>query len=256
MITADNLSGTLTLRHGFFTRDGGVSEGIFSSLNCGYGSGDDAENVRQNRENAMSRISSTADVLTTAYQVHSSEVAVVEKLWSIDNRPQVDALVTQVPGIALGIMTADCAPVLFADAEAGVIGAAHAGWKGALGGVLQATIDTMEELGGARSRIIAALGPCIRQQSYEVGPEFKASFITVSTDYETYFLPADRQTHFMFDLATFIMDRLQSLNLASVEDVGVDTYEESNRFFSYRRATHKGEADYGRGLSALVMETN
>jgi len=254
MRQADNLIQHRDIRHAFFSRDGGHSDGVYTSLNCGYGSGDTTANVRANRERAMARLERTADDLTTVHQVHGADVAIVETPWPLSARPKADALVTQTPGVTLGILTADCAPVLFADPAAGVIGAAHAGWKGALGGVLQATVTAMENLGARRQDISAALGPCIRQASYEVGPEFRQTFVAADAASDIYFQPAERSEHFMFDLAGFVMARLNDMSLQSVDDVGVDTYLETERFFSYRRTTHNQEQDYGRGLSALTMD--
>ncbi|MDD9875989.1 MAG: peptidoglycan editing factor PgeF [Magnetovibrio sp.] len=254
MITASNLSSSARLRHGFFTREGGTSGGLFDSLNCGFGSGDDAANVAANRQSAMARLGCDADDLATLYQVHSGDALIVDRPWPAADRPRADAMATRRPGVALGILTADCAPVLFADTDAGVIGAAHAGWKGALGGVLGATVEAMESLGASRARTAAALGPCIRQESYEVGPEFHDAFVAADSANSAYFEPSGRPGHQMFDLAGYVVDRLRGLGLASVDDVAIDTYVEDARFFSYRRATHRGEPDYGRGLSAIVME--
>jgi len=254
MIRASNLAEASHLRHGFFTRRGGVSEGVYASLNCGYGSGDDAAKVRANREAAMSLLSAGADSLATVHQVHSAKVVAVETPWPLDRRPKADGLVTDRPGIGLGIMTADCAPVLFADTKAGVAGAAHAGWRGAFVGVLQSTVEAMETLGARRNRIAAALGPCIRQPSYEVGPEFHKAFVDNDPAFEGFFKRAGRDGHFMFDLAAFVLSRLGLLGLASIEDVDEDTYPDADRFFSYRRTTHRGESDYGRGLSVVMIE--
>jgi len=254
MLNVDNLSQLAGLRHAFFSRDGGCSDGVYASLNCGYGSGDDHANVRANRERAMARLERTADHLTTVHQVHGADVAVVDKPWPLAERPKADGLVTKTPGVALGILTADCAPVLFADVQAGVIGAAHAGWKGALGGVLQATVASMEKLGAHKGHIAAALGPCIRRQSYEVGPEFHRAFDAAGVETDTYFSASSRDGHFMFDLAAFVLNRLREMNLGSVDDVNVDTYLDKEHFFSYRRTTHRNETDYGRGLSALTLD--
>ena len=201
----------------------------------------------------MRKLEIGADDLNTVHQYHSAEVVTVDAVWSRDGRPKADAMVTARPGIALGIMTADCGPVLFADPEAGVLGAAHAGWRGALGGVLGATVDAMEALGAKRGNILAALGPCIRQPSYEVGSEFEAEFTATDPAYGRFFAPAARAGHAMFDLAGFIVERLGALELGSVEDTDVDTYPEDAGFFSYRRTTHRGEEDYGRGLSVVMI---
>ncbi len=256
MIHADNLSAESRVRHAFFTRRGGVSEGVYASLNCGFGSGDDHARVRANRTAAMQTLNADPDELTTVHQIHSADVVKVEEPWPLMHRPKADGMVTDRPGVALGIMTADCAPVLFADTDAGVVGAAHAGWRGALAGVLQATLEAMETLGAARSQVAAALGPCIRKSSYEVGPEFRATFLETDPAHRSYFEPAVRDGHFMFDLAGFIVDGLWSLGVASVDDVNVDTYVDADRFFSYRRTTHRGESDYGRGLSVVMMGEN
>lgn len=253
MIRAQNLLRRDRIRHAFFDRRGGVSQGVYESLNCGYGSGDAPSKVRANREAAMRKLDAGAGDLSTVRQCHSADAVTVDAPWPLDARPKADAMATDRPGVALGIMTADCGPVLFADSDAGVIGAAHAGWRGALGGVLGATVGAMESLGASRRNIAAALGPCIRQSSYEVGAEFKTEFIRAERGYERYFAPAGRAGHAMFDLAGFIVGQLEALGLASVEDTDVDTYREDAGFFSYRRTTHRGEKDYGRGLSVVML---
>lgn len=250
-LTAAALRGEKRLRHGFFTRQGGVSGGIYGSLNTGYGSDDDREAVAENRR----RIAATLDLaaLNTVYQVHGRDVARVTESWATGDAPKCDAMVTDRPGIALGILTADCGPVLFADAEAGVIGAAHAGWKGAIGGILQATVAAMEELGARRDRIAVSLGPTIAQPSYEVGPEFPDPFLAADPDNARFFIPSVREGHFMFDLPGFIESVLAGMDLGAVEIMAADTCADTDRFFSYRRATHRGEPDYGRGLSAIAL---
>jgi purine-nucleoside/S-methyl-5'-thioadenosine phosphorylase / adenosine deaminase len=227
----------LDMPHGFFGRSGGVSEGIFASLNCGPGSGDAREAVLENRRRAADALAPRATLLTL-YQVHNAEAVVVTAPW--DAGPKADAMATNVPGLALGILTADCAPVLFADAEARVIGAAHAGWKGALAGVTDAAIGAMERLGARRARIAAAIGPCIAQASYEVGPEFAPRFGA---------FVAERH----FDLEGYVAKRLADAGIARVARLSADTYAREADFFSYRRATHRGEKDYGRQLSAIVL---
>ncbi len=226
----------LNARHGFFGRTDGVSTGIFASLNCGPGSGDDRAAVTENRRRVSEALGGP---LLTLYQIHSAEAVVVTEPWA--QGPQADAMATNVPGLALGILTADCAPVLFADSEAGVIGAAHAGWKGALGGVTDAAIAAMEGLGAKRSRIAAAIGPCISQANYETGPEFRARFDARYFD--------GRQ----FDLEAYVADRLASAGIATVARLSTCTYAREDEFFSYRRATHRGEKDYGRQISAIVL---
>jgi hypothetical protein len=241
------------LRHAFFTRVGGVSDGLFASLNCGLGSGDDATAVAENRRRAMAALDLDADRLVTCYQVHSPAVVTVERVWTNADRPRADAMVTRERGVALGILTADCAPVLFADADAGVIGAAHAGWRGALGGVIEATVDAMRGLGASVGRIAAAVGPSIAQRSYEVGPEFPAPFIAEDAASDRFFAVAPRPGHFLFDLPGYVAHRLQRLRLARVEASGGDTAAEPERFFSYRRACLRHERDYGRALSAISL---
>ncbi len=254
MITADALNRIGRVRHAFFTREGGVSEGAYASLNCGYGSGDDPAKVADNRSRAMSKLALAGDDLATLYQVHSADVVVVDGPWPRGKAPHADAAVTVTPGIALGILTADCAPVLMADADAGVVGAAHAGWRGALDGVVEATVAKMCELGARRDRIAAAVGPCIQQRSYEVGPEFHARFVAADEGCADLFRPSPRAGHHLFDLAGFVARRLEALDLGAVEVAADDTCADAARFFSYRRATLKGEADYGRALSAIALD--
>jgi YfiH family protein len=240
------------VKHGFFTRAGGVSGGIYAGLNVGLGSSDDRENVRTNRARVAEWLGVPVAHLATLHQVHSSDVVtLIEPLGA--ERPRADALVTDRPGLALGILTADCGPVLFADAEKGVIGAAHAGWKGAFGGVLEATIAAMEALGARRDRIVAVLGPSISQKNYEVGPEFVARFEQADGDNARYFAPSDRPGHALFDLNAYTVNRLRA---AGVEAACLDrcTYGEEENFFSYRRSVHRSESDYGRQISAIMLE--
>ena len=241
------------IRHGFFTREGGVSDGIFASLNCGFGSNDDAAKVVENRRRAMAALGLAPDRLAICHQIHSPDVITVETPWRHEDRPRGDAMVTRQPGVALGVLTADCAPVLFADREARVIGAAHAGWRGALTGVLEATVAAMEKLGAAKARIAAGIGPCIAQASYEVGPEFPAPFLAEDAAHARFFRPATRAGHFTFDLAGYVAHRLQRLGVAQVERTGGDTAAEAARFFSYRRSCLRKEPDYGRELSAICL---
>jgi polyphenol oxidase len=240
-------------RHGFFTRRGGVSQGAFASLNCGYGSGDEAARVAENRRRALAILSLGPEALATCYQVHSHRAVVVDELWRPEHHPQADAMVTRRAGVALGILTADCAPVLLADAEAGIIGAAHAGWRGALAGVLEATVATMISLGARQELICAAIGPCIGQPSYEVGPEFPAPFLAEDAGSAALFQTAPRHGHFLFDLAGYLGRRLARLGLASIERTGGDTAAEPERFFSYRRSSLKREDKYGRELSVICL---
>ena len=254
MITVSALNDFPKLRHGFFTRDGGVSQGLYASLNCGQGSGDDPEAVRLNRARAMETLELPPEALVTLHQAHTTQVVVVDRAWPSGERPMADALVTTVPGLALGILTADCAPVLLADARRGIIGAAHAGWRGALGGVLETVCAAMVGLGARPTQMVAAIGPCIAQRSYEVGPEFPAPFLAQTPDNSDYFAPSRRPGHFLFDLPGYVARRLAGLGIAQVVRTPCDTCVEESRFFSYRRATLAGQTDYGRQLSVVVLE--
>lgn len=254
MITLGALNDITGIRHAFFTREGGVSGGLYASLNCGLGSGDDPAAVAQNRTRAAARLGLKPDRLLTCYQIHSPTCLVVDEPWGADERPQADAMATRTPGIALGILTADCAPVLFADGQAGVVGAAHAGWKGAKGGVLEATLARMVELGARVDRIVAAVGPCIAMRSYEVGPEFPGPILAEDERASDYFAPARREGHFLFDLAGYVGHRLAKAGVEVVARCPNDTLAEEDRFFSYRRSCLRGEPDYGRGLSAIVLQ--
>jgi len=253
MLSAKPLGVLSHIRHGFFTRAGGVSKGIYASKNCGYGSQDDREAVRENRARIATALSVEPEKLLTVHQVHSPDVVITDTVWTPETAPQADAMVTATPGIALGILTADCVPVLFADAQARVIGAAHAGWKGALTGVLEATIDAMQSLGAARSNIVAAIGPCISKSAYEVGPEFHARLIAQSSRNATWFEPSTREDHFMFDLPGYAQSRLEAAGIGIVSQLGHCTYADEKRFFSFRRTTHRQESDYGRQLSAITL---
>lgn len=239
------------IAHGFFGRAGGVSSGIYASLNCGLGSQDARENAIENRRRAITALGARG--LNTAYQVHSADVIHVTGPWTTPLAPKGDAMVTRERSLALGVLAADCAPVLFADAEAGVIGAAHAGWRGALAGVLEATVAAMEALGAGRPHIVAAIGPCIGQASYEVGPELEAPFLAQSKHYERFFVSGRKADRKFFDLPGFIEARLLQCGLNTVDSVGADTYADETSYFSYRRATHRGETDYGRNLSAILL---
>ncbi len=253
MIEAANINTIADVRHGFFTREGGVSSGIYNGLNCGFGSNDDADSVRRNRTHVACALGLTPDRLVTVYQVHSPDVVSVDTPWTPDDAPKADAMVSARPGVALGILTADCAPVLFADRDNGVIGAAHAGWRGALGGVCAATVKAMEDLGAKAESIDAAIGPTISHKNYEVGPEFRDAFLAEDQAYDAYFDTSSRDSHFMFDLPAFLENRLGHLNLHSVENTNLCTYADETGFFSYRRATHRKEPDYGRQISAITL---
>lgn len=251
IVTVDALMRLPNIRHGFLTRRGGVSEGIYDSLNCGLGTTDDRARVHENRTRAVKAAGLLEGPLNTAYQVHSARVLVVDKPFNQDNRPEVDGLVTRTRGINLGVLTADCGPVLFADAEAGVVGAAHAGWKGALTGVLQETVRVMETLGAKRQNIVAVIGPCIGQASYEVGTEFPTPFIAQDPDNARFFGAADACRKFHFDLAGYCAHQLSQMSLAEVTVSGHDTCALEDDFFSYRRKTKRNEPDYGRQVSVI-----
>ncbi len=241
------------IRHGFFTRHGGVSTGIFATLNCGPGSGDDRAAVHENRARCAAALSVSRERLMTLYQVHSPKAVTVSAPWDDRGAPEADAMVTAERGLALGILTADCAPILFADEKAGVIAAAHAGWRGAFDGVIQSTLATMDLLQAVRSRIIAVIGPCIGAAAYEVGPEFEERFRTSDAANTAFFKPAARGRQFLFDLQGFIAAQLSAAGVRRVERIAACTYGEPERFFSYRRATHLRESDYGRNLSAIAL---
>lgn len=253
MITLDHLTAVPGLRHGFFTRTDGVSTGILAAMNCGYGSNDDPANVTANRARAMELLGVPASALTTVYQVHSPDVVTVTEPFPHSAAPKADALVTDRPGIALGILTADCVPVLFVDPVARVIGAAHAGWKGAVTGVLEATVEAMVALGADRPRILAGIGPHIGWDSYEVGPEFRERFVATDPSHDVLFRPSDRADHWMFNIGGYVLGRLQATGLGQVETTGLDTLAREDLFFSYRRACLRREPDYGRGLSAICL---
>lgn len=240
------------IRHGYFTRTGGVSEGIYAGLNTGVGSNDDPQKVRENRRRVAGWMGVEPASLLSAYQIHSPDVIVVSEPFG-SQRPKVDALVTERPGLALGVSSADCGPVLFADPEARIVGAAHAGWKGALTGVLENTIAAMEGLGADRGRIAAVLGPAISVRNYEVGPEFVQRFCEAAEGNAQYFAPSANSGHAMFDLSRYTVDRLLAAGVRA-EMLDRCTYAEEDLFFSYRRTTHRREADYGRQISAIVLE--
>jgi YfiH family protein len=253
LIEAPQLSAHPNIRHAFFTREGGVSEGIYASLNGGVGSQDDPERVAANRARMCAQLGLPPDRLVSLYQVHSADVVTVEAPFAAAMRPKADAMVTRVPGLALGIATADCGPILFADAENGVVGAAHAGWKGALTGVIDATVAAMQALGARRDRIVAVLGPTISQASYEVGPDFVARFRTEAPGMERFLGTGTRPDHAQFDLPGFILARLAKAGIDEATSLDRCTYADPQRFYSYRRTTHRGEADYGRLISAIAL---
>jgi YfiH family protein len=253
MIEARELSCHAMLRHGFFTREGGYSLGLFASLNCGLGSGDDKPTVSRNREVVCGKLGVSSASLLTTWQHHSSDTIAITAPWDAVSPPRGDAIVTATPGIAVAVLTADCAPILFADPEARVIGAAHAGWKGALAGITDSAIAAMEELGARRSRTTAVIGPAISQAVYEVGPELYENFIDEDRDNAKFFALSRRPGHHMFDLPGYLARRLAAAGLAIVVDLALCTYRDEERFFSYRRATHRRHEKYGRQISAICI---
>jgi polyphenol oxidase len=253
MLQAAALSARDGIRHGFFTRAGGVSQGIYATLNGGVGSNDAPDKVAENRARMAAALGVKPDRFLTAYQIHSPTVIVAEQPWTSETRPRADAIVSRTAELAIGISTADCGPLLFADAQARVIGAAHAGWRGALTGVIEATVAAMEQLGARRARIVAALGPAIRQSNYEVGPEFVERFTAADPGNARFFKPSARVNHAMFDLAGYIATRIEKTGIAQFEDLDLCTYAEPERFYSYRRTTQRAEADYGRHVSAIAL---
>jgi YfiH family protein len=241
------------VRHGYFTRQGGVSRGIYATLNGGQGSNDDQALVRENRGRMADWLDLPRERFVTCYQIHSPDVITVTQPWTREQAPKADAMVTRQPGLALAVSTADCGPVLFADAAAGVIGAAHAGWKGAFTGVLEATLAAMEALGAQRADTVAVLGPMISRLAYEVGPEFVARFVAADAGNARFFSPGERPDHAMFDLPAYIRMRLTGAGIGLFEDLALCTYGDEERFFSYRRVTHRQEPDYGRLLHAIAL---
>jgi polyphenol oxidase len=253
VVTSPLLDRVSGVRHAFFTREGGVSQGLYASLNVGRGSQDEPAHVAENRARAAAHFGQPVERLLTCHQVHSARAVTAEAPWA-DARHEADGVATRSPGLVCGALSADCAPILFADPEARVVAAAHAGWRGALGGVTEATLTEMERLGADRSRIVAAVGPCIAPQSYEVGEDFLAAFMARAPEAETFFSPGARPDKRRFDLPRFVLDRLRRAGVAQAEWVGRDTCAEEALFFSNRRAVHRGEGDYGRLLSAIALD--
>jgi hypothetical protein len=253
MLVSPLLTAIPGLRHAFFTREGGVSEGIYDSLNGGLGSRDNPANVAENRRRMAEQLGVEPSHFLNVHQIHSPDVIVATGPWESPTRPKADAIVTRAEGLAIGVTTADCGPILFVDPKARVIGAAHAGWKGALMGVLESTIDAMEKLGAERNSVVAAIGPLIRQPSYEVGTEFVERFIDADADNTLFFLPGERDGHATFDLPGFIRMRLENAGVAMIDDLCVDTYADE-RCYSYRRSVHRKEPDYGRLVHAIALE--
>lgn len=255
MIESALLRAIPNIRHGFFTREGGHSTGIYASLNCGFGSHDAEAAVRKNREIVAARLRVGADSLMTVWQSHSPDVVMVESTWDVHDSPDADAMVTRRPGIALGVLTADCTPILFADRAGRAVGTAHAGWKGAVGGVLEAAIGAFDSQGVQAQDLRAAIGPTIGRANYEVGPEFFDKFTAEDPENARFFAASVRSGHHLFDLPGYVRAKLESLGVSEIDDLGLCTYADEYRFYSYRRATHRGEPDYGRLISAIVLET-
>ncbi|MGA7372749.1 MAG: peptidoglycan editing factor PgeF [Methyloceanibacter sp.] len=252
MFCASTLESCDGIRHGFFTRQGGVSKGMYGSLNCGLGSRDDAESVRQNRALVAETLGVPAGRLLTLYQIHSARAVIVDKPWN-GEAAEADALVTRTPGLAIGALTADCAPILLCDPQARVIAAAHAGWRGALSGIAEATMAAMEELGAKRERVVAVIGPSISQRAYEVGSDYVDRFLAEEPASETFFMTDESSGEPHFDLSGYVAERLSRAGVGSVSDLGLCTYCDETRLFSYRRSQHHGEEDYGRQISAIVL---
>jgi hypothetical protein len=253
MLQAPSLSKLPGIRHGFFTRAGGVSSGVYESLNGGVGSKDAPEHVAENRARMATQLGVVPERLLSCYQIHSPEVIVAEQPWPASERPRADAIVTKIPNLAIGVSTADCGPVLLADAQVRIIGAAHAGWRGALTGVIEATVVAMEKLGATRTNIVAAAGPMIRQPNYEVGQDLIDRFVAVEPNNVRFFKKAARPGHAMFDLAGYVVSRLQRAGIEQIEDIGLCTYADPGQFYSYRRSTHRSEPDYGRHINAIAL---
>jgi YfiH family protein len=251
------LCGPPRVRHGFFTREGGVSRGLYASLNCGPGSGDDPARVAENRSKVMRVLGfseAASQRLNTLAQIHSAEVIALDRVLPAGRHPRADALVTATPGVAVGVLTADCVPVLFTDTAGRAVAAAHAGWRGALAGVVEATVAAMGALGAPPDAIVACVGPCIQQQSYEVGAELRQRFLQADARNDAYFAQSERSGYLMFDLPQYVSDRIEAAGVAEVERMGQDTYTREQEFFSYRRATHREERDYGRQVSVIALE--
>jgi len=253
MFQASSLAAQDGVAHGFFTRLGGVSDGIYASLNCGPGSRDEPANVTENRARVAGLLGAAPGALLTAYQRHTNTAVVAEAPWAKDKIPEADAIVTRVPGLAIGILTADCAPVLFCDAEARVIGATHAGWRGALSGIIEATVDAMTGLGAERQRISAVVGPAISQGAYEVGQDYQERFMAEDPDSAAFFVTDEGSGEPHFDLTGYVAERLARAGVGEIVDLGLCTYYDETRLFSYRRSQHHREEDYGRQISAILL---
>lgn len=252
MIESPDLAALPGIRHAFFTREGGVSEGIYASLNGGTGSNDNPAAVADNRRRMAACLGVSVERLVGLHQVHSADAVVALAPWR-GERPKADGIVTKEPDLALAIATADCGPILFADAKARVVGGAHAGWRGAFTGVIEATLTAMEALGARRDDIVAVLGPTIGRDAYEVGPEFQARFLEADTGHRRFFRPSGRQDHVLFDLPAFIGHRMEEARVGRFVDLGLCTYADETRFYSYRRTVHRGEPDYGRLIASIAL---
>lgn len=253
MLTSNLLNQAANIRHGFFTRQGGHSTGLFDSLNCGFGSGDDLDTVRRNRDICADALAVTANNLLSVSQQHTPDVITVTESWPADKSPVADAMVTRTPGIALAVLAADCAPVLFIDAKNGVVGAAHAGWKGALAGVVDQTVKALLALGAEQSSLMAAVGPCIGIESYEVGADFRTRFVDDDAANTKHFKPGNGKEKFQFDLQAYVTTRVKALGVSHVDCINTDTCADDIRFFSYRRSCLQGESVYGRQLSGIAL---
>jgi YfiH family protein len=251
--SASSLAAIDGVQHGFFTRRGGVSSGIYASLNCGPGSRDDAANVTENRARVAELLGAEPGRLITIFQKHSADAVVADRPWQDGKTPEADAIVTAKPGLAIGILTADCAPVLLCDGEARVIGAAHAGWRGALSGIVEATVAAMTKLGAKPERITAVIGPAISQKAYEVGADFVERFLAAEPDSAAFFITDEGSGEPHFDLPGYVGERLARAGVGAITDLGLCTYCEETRLFSYRRSQHHGEGDYGRQISAILL---
>ncbi|MGH6866729.1 MAG: peptidoglycan editing factor PgeF [Methyloceanibacter sp.] len=253
LLPVANLAAVKGVAHGFFTRLGGVSGGIYASLNCGPGSRDDPANVAENRARVAAIVGAAASQLLSAYQRHSAHVVTADEPWAQRAVPEADAIVTATPGLAIGILTADCAPVLFCDPEARVVGAAHAGWRGALSGIVEATVEAMRERGAEPARIRAAIGPAISHKAYEVGQDYMESFLAEDPAAPFFFATDEGSAEPHFDLAGYVAERLTRAGIGDIVDLRLCTYCDETRFFSYRRSQHHGEEDYGRQISAILL---
>ncbi|MBL4740229.1 MAG: peptidoglycan editing factor PgeF [Sneathiella sp.] len=254
MITSNAFDSSI-VSHQFFSKEGGVSSGLYGSLNCGAGSSDNPENVIENKKIAMRMLGVETHKLASLYQIHSADVITITSFEQLDEKPKADAMVTRLKGVALGILTADCVPILFADAKNKVIGAAHSGWKGTLGNISANVIESMISLGASRENITAVVGPAIQQSSYEVGPEFPVTFIKSNAAFKDFFRPSIKEDHHMFDLTGLVQLQLEREKIKSVDRIRRDTCAEKEQFFSYRRMSKNGEADYGRQLSAITLKS-